>query len=223
MARRTDSPVPPRDAAPDLPARLEPATELVRHGDLLGARVDGLSGAVDAAHSRLTESVVAALSADRLDLTGAVLTDVRLVEPRATEIVARDGQWRSVEIVGGRIGTLDLLRADLDGVLLRDVRIDYLSLPSARIADLRCTGCVIGTMDLPDAEVRRAAFRDTRVDEVDTRGLRATDLDLRGLEALSYTEPAALRGATMSEAQLLTHAASFARALGIRVLDGNPA
>ena len=46
---------------------------------------------------------------------------------------------------------------------------------------------------------------------------------LRGLEALSYTEPAALRGATMSEAQLLTHAASFARALGIRVLDGNRA
>ncbi|GEP48919.1 hypothetical protein FVP74_04895 [Microbacterium saccharophilum] len=218
MARRTDSPVPPRDAAPDLPARLEAVTGLARHGDLLGARVADVTGAVDAAHCRLTESVVEGMSADRLDLTGAVLTDVRLAEPRATEIVARDGRWRSVEIVGGRIGTLDLLRGELDGVVLRDVRIDYLSLPSARIADLQVVGCVIGTMDLPEADVTRVAFQDTRVDEVDTRGLRATDLDLRGLEALSYTEPAALRGATMSAAQLLLHAGAFARALGIRVL-----
>lgn len=218
MARRTDSPVPPRDAAPDLPAQLDTVTGLTRHGDLLGARVTDVTGAVDAAHSRLTESVVEALSADRLDLTGAVLTDVRLTEPRATEIVARDGRWRSVEIVGGRIGTLDLLRGELDGVVLRDVRIDYLSMPSARVADLRCVGCVIGTWDLPEAEVTRASFEDTRVDEVDTRGLRAAGLDLRGLEALAYTEPAALRGATMSETQLLLHADAFARALGIRVL-----
>lgn len=218
MARRTDAPAPPRVATPDLPARLDPVTGLTRRGDLLGVRVTGVGDIVDAAHARLTESLVEGITATHVDLTGAILTDVRITEPRAAEIVARDGRWRSVEIVGGRIGTLDLLRADLDGVTLREVRIDYLSAPSARITDLRVVDCVIGTMDLPEAEVKRASFHDARVDEVDTRSLRAADLDLRGLAALSYTEPAALRGATMTADQLVLHAGSFARALGIHVL-----
>lgn len=68
-----------------------------------------------------------------------------------------------------------------------------------------------------EATLTRVRFVDCRADEVDTRGLRATDLDLRGLEALAYTDPRGLSGATLAARQADVHAAGFAHALGIRV------
>lgn len=214
---RTREPVPSRECAPDLPAELDDVSSLSPRDDLVAARIAGLAGDVDASHGRLAESELVAASVDRLDLGGATLADVRVADVRATELRARDGRWRNVLVAGGRVGTLDLSRADLDGVELRGLRIDYLSLAVASVVDVRLVDCVIGVVDLPEARVERVAFDGCRADEVDTRGLRATDLDLRGLEALSFTDPAGLRGATMTELQAEQHAAAFAVALGIRL------
>lgn len=218
MVRR-DDPAPPRDSSPDLPPQLSPVSSLGRGADLAGARLEGLTGEVDASHGTLLETLWESSVLDRLDLTGATLADARWTEPRITSLVARDGRWRNVEIEGGRIGTADLLRAELDGVVLRGVRVDYLGLPSARIGHVRFIGCRIGTLDLPEARLDRVAFEDCRVDEVDTRGLRAAHLDLRGLEALSFTDPASLAGATLTSRQAEGHGPSFAVALGLRVRD----
>ncbi|HYP73946.1 MAG TPA: hypothetical protein VEP72_07615 [Microbacterium sp.] len=216
MARRTDSPAAPRVAAPDLPAVLD-AAGLSARGDLLGARIDGLSGQASGAHGRLAESRISAASVDRLDLAGASLSDVAIDQLKAVELIARDGSWRGVEIVGGRISTFDGLRAEWDSVVLRGIRIDYLSLPSAVLGDVLIAECEIGTLDVPDARLTRVRFENSRADEVDTRGLRAVDLDLRGLEALSFTDPRGLSGATLAPRQAELHAPAFAAALGIRL------
>jgi len=218
MARAT-SLLPPRSAAPDLPPRLEEVVGLDRRADLFQARITGLDGAVDAAHGQLAECVVAPASVDRLDLTGTTLADVEIGDLRATELIARSGRWRSVRVTGGRIATLDLSDAELDAVELRGLRIDYLSLASARVADLLIADCSIRALDLPNARAERVRFEDTRADEVDTRGLRAQHLDLRGLGALTYLDPAALRGATLSERQAYDLGPAFARALGILLTD----
>lgn len=210
-------PTPPREAKPDLPRELTDEAVPGRHDDRLGVRFVALSGDVDAAHSRLAECVADAAALDRFDLTGATLSDVRLSGIRAAEVIARDASWRTVVIGPGRIGTLDLMRAELDAVVLTDLRIDYLSLAAARIADLRIVRCDIGSIDLPDARVERVAFEDSRADEVDTRGLRARDLDLRGLEMLAVTDPAGLRGATLTARQAEGHAEAFAVTLGIAI------
>ncbi len=217
MARRTTAPTPPRDHTPDLPPRLEEHTGLAPRADVVGAQVTLDAGDTDAAHGRIAESRLAAASVGRLDLTGATLTDVVVTDLRAVELVSRDGTWRNVVVEGGRIGTLDALRAEWDGVTLRSVRIDYLSLPSAALGDVRIVGCEVGTLDVPEARLTRVRFDDARADEVDTRGLRSTDVDLTGLEALSFTDPRGLAGAWLSPRQSELHAASFAHALGIRI------
>jgi len=218
MVRR-DDPAPPRDSSPDLPPVLVPISSLRRGSDVSGARIEGLYGEVDASHSDLLETLWESPALDRLDLTGSTLADSRWSEPRLATLVAREGRWRNVEIVGGRIGTADLLRAELDGVVLRGVRVDYLGLPSARIGHVRFIGCRIGTLDLPEARLDRVAFEDCSVDEVDTRGMRAAHLDLRGLEALSFTDPSSLAGATLTSRQAEGHGPAFAVALGLRLRD----
>jgi len=218
MARR-DTPAPPRDSAPDVPDDLDEADGLSPRDDLLAARITGLADDVLAAHARLVESRVEAASVALFDATGTTFTDVVVDDLRAVELRLRDARWRNVALTGGRIGTLDGLRAAWDGVTLRGIRVGYLSLPSAELADVRFVDCEIGTLDLPDATLTRVTFDSCRVDEVDTRGLTGTDLDLRGLDALAFTDPRALRGSTLSTRQVEQHAAAFAAAHGVHIAD----
>jgi uncharacterized protein YjbI with pentapeptide repeats len=190
---------------------------LERRADLVGARIRDLSGEIDAAHTELTECAVDAASVDRLDLEGATLTDVEIGELRATEVVARNSRWRSVRMTGGRIGTFDLSGSELGGIELRGLRIDYLSLRGARATDILVADCVIGSIDLPLATLSRVAFLGSRADEVESDGLRAEHVDLRGLDALSFTRPDALRGTTLSEVQVAALAVPLALAAGIDV------
>ncbi len=152
-----------------------------------------------------------------MDFTGARLADVLVENLRAAQVRAHEGRWQTVTFAGGRIGSLDLRRAELAGVVFRRLRMDYVSLPSARLTDVIFEDCEIGALDLPGAQLVRVQFLGCTAEEVDTCGLRATDLDLRGLEALSFTDPRGLSGATLAPRQADTHAAAFARALGIRL------
>ncbi|MFS0714978.1 hypothetical protein ABC195_13970 [Microbacterium sp. 2P01SA-2] len=222
MARPRSRPAPPRVSEPDLPRHLERAA-LSRHGDLVEASIAVGSGSVDGAHARLSESTVEPAAPDRLDLTGAVLSDVVIADLATAELRAGDGSWRTVSLSGGRIGTLDAQRARFDGVILRGVRIDYLSAAASTLRDLEIVDCRIGTLDAPGALLERVRFTNTTVDEFDTRALSSTDLDLRGLEALAFTDIRALAGATASRRQVEAHASAFAAALGWDVRDDSPA
>ncbi|MBB2975490.1 uncharacterized protein YjbI with pentapeptide repeats [Microbacterium endophyticum] len=132
-------------------------------------------------------------------------------------MTARTGRWRNVRIVGGRVGTLDLSDSDIDSVELRGIRIDYLTIAGSTASDLLIVDCIIGTLDMPQARVKRAAFEGCRADDVDNRLWRIESVDLRGLDASSYLDPTALRGATMSSRQVDVLAVDFARALGVDV------
>lgn len=215
MARPRGGPAAPRDHSPDIPPTLDERAGLSAREQVEGARLALAGGEVDAAHSRITESRLTAASLARLDLTGATLVDVSVAQLRAVECLARESRWRNVVVDGGRIGTLDALRAEWNGVTLRGLRIDYIGLASAELSDILIAECVIGTLDLPEATLSRVRFENSRADEVDTRGMRAKDLDLRGLDVASFTDVRALAGVTIEAAQAEFHAAAFARALGI--------
>jgi uncharacterized protein YjbI with pentapeptide repeats len=103
--------------------------------------------------------------------------------------------------------------------VLDGLRIDYLTVAGATLADVEISGCRIGTLDAPGARLNRMRFTGTTADEVDTRELRSADLDLRGLDAGAFTDVRALRGATLNTAQVEAHAAAFAAALGLDVRD----
>jgi uncharacterized protein YjbI with pentapeptide repeats len=218
MASR-DDPEAPRRTEPSLPSVRERMTAVTRGADVQGADLTGIRGDVDAAHSHIVESLWDAPDVGTLDLTGGAMTDVRVSHLRATQVRARDARWRDVSVEGGRVGSLDLLRAELDGVVFRGVRIDYLGLAAASLRHVRFVDCTFGALDLPEARADRIAFEHCRADEVDARGLRAVHADLRGLDALAFTDISGLRGVTLSPDQAMQHGVAFATALGVRVRD----
>lgn len=216
MARRSDQPASPRPSEPDLPPRLTEVNAF-EAGETFGARVTGLEGDVDAANTSILETIVAEPNLQAWNLAGTTMTDVRIESARAASVTAREGRWRNVLLAGGRIGTLDLSRAQLDGVVFEGVRIEYLSMAGAQVANVTLRDCTVTTWDVPDAKLTRVLVENTSADELDTRGVELVDVDLRGLSAASFTEPRHLRGATLSASQSAIHAVEFARALGIRI------
>lgn len=219
MARREAHPFAARISPPDLPGELADGHGWDRDGEYFQLHFAKLDETTDASHAEISECRVTDASVDALSLTGASLVDVEVDQLRATTVAARGSRLRRVRFTRGRIGTLDLGTADIDEVELRGIRIDYLTLGGARIEDLLVADCVIGSLDLPQATAKRVRFDDTRADEVDARGLRAEDVDLRGLEMLSLTDAAALRGTTLSAVQVERLAPALAAALGIQVAD----
>ncbi|GAA4488871.1 pentapeptide repeat-containing protein [Microbacterium panaciterrae] len=214
MARPTERPLPPRASPPDLPDDLEDG-EGRRHGDHIGLRIRLTE---DLAHAQFEQCSLSG-SADRVDLTGATLLDVEIVDARTAALSLKDATIRRLRIAGGRIGTLDLSGAHVAELILEHARIDYLSLAAAKIQDSVIADCTLATVDLPMATVTRVRFERSRADEVDTRGLRADSLDLRGLDALAFLDVTALRGTTLTARQVELLAPVFAAAAGIDVQD----
>ena len=216
MARNPDTLAAPHVSPPDLAEHLEPAAPQ-RGADLLAARLD-LTGTADLAHSSLEQCVITA-DVDLLDLTGATILDVDMPGVRAASMSMRNTGIRRLRISGGRIGTLDLSGARIDELELRDLRIDYLNIGGSKTADVLIADSTIRTLDLPHAELTRVSFENSRSDEVDPRGLRAKDVDLRGLDALSFTDANSLRDVTLTTFQVQQLAPVFAAAVGIRIRD----
>jgi uncharacterized protein YjbI with pentapeptide repeats len=216
MPRTADSPAAPRVSEPDLPDELTPAAPS-RGADLLAAQLD-LTGVVDLAHASLEQCVIEA-DADTVDLIGATVLDVDVRGIRSASLSMRNATIRRLRIIGGRIGTLDLSGARIDELELRDLRVDYLNLGGAKATDVLVADTTIRTLDMPTAELTRVRFDGCRTDEVDPRGLRSTDVDLRGLDALAFTDANGLRGTTLTTFQVQQLAATLAVGVGIIVRD----
>ncbi|MFB7842104.1 pentapeptide repeat-containing protein [Microbacterium sp. NPDC056052] len=214
MARTTERPQPPRVSPPDLPDELDDGVGR-RHSDHIGLRIPLTE---DLAHAQFEQCSLSG-AAERVDLAGATLLDVEIVDARTPVLSLKNATIRRLRIAGGRIGTLDLSGAHVAELIVEHARIDYLSLAAARVQDSLLADCTLATVDVPAATVTRVRFERSSADEVDTRGLKADALDLRGLDALAFLDVTSLRGVTLSPRQVELLAPVFARAAGIDVQD----
>lgn len=179
--------------------------------------VAGLTGDVAAPHSHISETAIRGATVGTLHLTGVGLTDVEIDDLQAVVVSASTAKLQTVRVTGGRVATLDLSRGSLTGVEFRGLRIDYLTLAGTTALDVLFVDCTIGALDAPQATLSRVGFENSRVDEVDNRGWRIENVDLRGLEAIRYLDMPALRGATMSERQVVALARDFGTAAGVDI------
>jgi uncharacterized protein YjbI with pentapeptide repeats len=158
---------------------------------------DGLGDDVRIDRGRLLESVLDRLNVTTLSAKGATWRDVRLTGSRIGAAEWFDSEWRSVEVIGCRVG--------------------YLNLAGSRLQDVRFTDCVLDELDLRAAEVRRAAFDGCRIGTLSVAEARLEHVDLTGAELVGVDRADGLRGAVLDEAQLTTLTPLLADALGIRI------
>jgi uncharacterized protein YjbI with pentapeptide repeats len=193
-------------------------------GDLVaGAQLDGLRHA-DITTDRLVlrgarfdESRLEGLRAPEADLRQLQLTEVVMERVDVPVVQGVRGRWRSVELHDARIGSAELYESVWESVRLVGCKLGFVNLRGARLRDVVLVDCTVDELDLVQATATRVAFENCRVGRLDVQAATLQDVDLRGAELREIVGTDALRGTTISAAQLADLAPVLATNLGITV------
>src|SRR5699024_5932753 len=131
---------------------------------------------------------------------------------RASRVTLRD-----VEIVGSRIGALDIYEADIRTTRFVGCKLDWVNLRASTLEDVVFEGCTIGELDLTGAAAARGGCLGGRADVVERGNTRLTAVGLGGLAMGQVSNVEGMKGATLDALQVTGLAATFAGHLGIRV------
>lgn len=192
------------------------ALERTGQGDRILLEDMDLTG-VDLSGGRLTECLLRSVSLTDADLTAASVVESRWERVSSPHLKAPRSTWRDVSIEGGRFGVAELYDAGISGLVLRGCKLDLVNLRNAVLADVSFEHCTIAELDISGARATRVKFSDCTVGTLEAREARMKDVDLRGAQLSRIVGLAGLKGAVISEEQLVELAPSLAQHLGLVV------
>jgi uncharacterized protein YjbI with pentapeptide repeats len=200
VARPSRTPNPPE--APRVEGGLE---DLLPDGLAPGASIEG---------ARLRD---VDLSSARL--RGLRLVDVVVERGNLANTAAPELALRRVAVTGARVTGAQWTGGTIADAAFRDCRIDLATFAGTTFERVTFDGCLLAHADFRDALLRSVRFDRCDLTEADLSGVRIDRVELRGCTLDGLVGMERLRGAAMPWADVVGHAALFAAALGIRVLD----
>jgi uncharacterized protein YjbI with pentapeptide repeats len=209
---------------PDLPyaSHLVPFTgALVREGDYDTAHFDGgeFEGA-EADGARFLECALSSVTFTGGSYRRARFNDVWLHTVRWVGADLAETSWLDSEIIASALAGVEIFGAELLRVTFHNCKFDSFNARAARLRNVSFVDCLLRDADFGGATLTDVTFPGSALDNVRFAGARMSGVDLRGATALGITEGFdAMKGATITSAQLLDLAPLFAGALGIAVKE----
>lgn len=192
--------------------RLEP------HGDYDAVDfVDRDFTGQDASDARFLECRLERCRLDGLSMRRARILESLLTEVHGASVDFADSTWRDSRVSGGRLGAVTLTGASWTGMRVRGCHLGFVNVAGAQFEDVRFEQCEIGSLDARTAQLRSIAFVDCTVDELNVAGATLSEVDLSGARLRSLIGVESLRGAIVSDEQLVDLAPLLAARLGLEV------
>ena len=199
----------------------------IHRGDLApaesyeGAHFDQLDLAQPDAHgSRFLECAFTRVSIQEGQLRRAQFTDVWLRDVRLVSTILAESGWVGAEITGSVAAGVEAFAARLRRVSLRGCKLDSVNLRDAVLAEVTFDNCVLSDVDFSGATLTKTVFRDSRLTRTNFTRAAMDEVNLRGAELGITVNPACLRGAIVTTAQLMELAPLLAEGMGLIVADG---
>jgi uncharacterized protein YjbI with pentapeptide repeats len=171
----------------------------------------------DASDARLLECRLERCRLDGLSMRRGRIAESLLSEVHGASVDFADSTWRDSRVSGGRLGAVTLAGATWTGIRVLGSHLGFVNLAGARFEDVRFERCEIGSLDARTAQLRSVAFVDCTVDELNVAGATLSDVDLSGARMRSLVGVESLRGAIISDEQLVDLAPLLAAQLGLEV------
>ncbi len=204
--------------------QLNPAEpgDLASRAVLDGVEIRGvdLSG-THAANARLMEFALRECSADEFSTPGLSAVDTFVGDMHLQTWKTQDGTWRDGHFAGMRVGAWLADGTEFIDVVIRDSKVDLLSLRGARITRLAIVNCSIDTLDVTEAQIADLTITGGSVGELVTSNARMSNVEVSATELHMVSNPSHLRGLVISATQLVELAPAFAAHMGITVTEGN--
>ena len=171
----------------------------------------------DADESRFLECRMERCCLDGLTMRRARFVDSVLLDAYGASLDATDSSWRGCRIGGGRLGALAMAGATWTDVRLRGIKIGFLSLAGARVDNVVFEECEIEGFDARSAQLNSVVFLDCSLGELNVAEATLSKVDLSHARLKTLVGVESLRGAIVSQQQLLDLAPLLADRLGLEV------
>lgn len=125
--------------------------------------------------------------------------------------------FNDVRVSHSRFGSADAAESTWDSVLIENCKFGWLNLRGARIRDVEFRNCQFDEIDLGQAQ--RVRFTDSRTGVLAARQAKLSGVELQGLEFSQVDGIEGLRGAKISNFQLLGLAEQLAAHSGIKIAN----
>ncbi len=174
-----------------------------------------------APNARFMECAFTQVSFQAGQLRRARCTHVWLHDVRMTGTGLAETSWQDATFAAAVIAGAEAYGAQFRDVTFRECKLDSVNFRDAMFLDVAFENCLLREVDFGGARLTRVAFANTRLDKTDFSRVTMDDVDLRGAELNITITPDSLRGAIITNAQLMTAAPLLAETLGIAVTDGD--
>jgi uncharacterized protein YjbI with pentapeptide repeats len=167
---------------------------------------------------------IVAARLERVDLTGAqlpgvVVRDVTIDRGDWSNVIAYQAHLTRSTLRGVRLTGAQIVDSGLSDVVFEDAKLDLEVFRSSRMRRVEFRGCNLARADFANAAIGGATFIDcdlagAQFSQVKAEGARFSHCQLDGIGGVT-----SLRGASMSNDDLVLLTRVFAKALGIEIVD----
>ena len=167
---------------------------------------------------------VAAARLERVDLAGAqlpgvVVRDVAIDRGDWSNVVAYQAHLTRSTLHGVRLTGAQIIDSGLSDVVFEEAKLDLAVFRSSRLRRVEFRGCNLARADFANASIGGATFIDcdlagAQFSQARAEGTRFSHCELDGIGGVT-----SLRGASMSNDDLVLLTRVFAKALGIEIVD----
>jgi uncharacterized protein YjbI with pentapeptide repeats len=152
-------------------------------------------------------------------LPGLTISDTELIGCNLANVRIRGGSMRRCIVRGCRLTGLSWTEGRFQDVHFEGCRVDLATFAATRFDRVTFDDCVMTQCDLQGIGADSLRFLACAMADSDVTGARLRRTELRGCDLSQLRGLASLRGAGLEWTDLVGMAATFADALGVRVLD----
>ena len=174
---------------------------------------------VAAAHVEIVAARLERVDLAEAHLPGVVVRDVAIDRGDWSNVVAYQAHLTRSTLHGVRLTGAQIIDSGLSDVVFEDAKLDLAVFRSSRLRRVEFRGCNLARADFANASIGGATFIDcdlagAQFSQAKAEGARFSHCQLDGIGGVT-----SLRGASMSNDDLVLLTRVFAKALGIEIVD----
>ncbi|WP_367127326.1 pentapeptide repeat-containing protein [Saccharothrix sp. HUAS TT1] len=169
---------------------------------------------------RFSESALAAVKFTDGSLRRSRFNDVWLHGVQVIGTDLAEGGWLDAEVVNSAFAGVAMFGSGLSRVTFFGCKLVSVNLRGSTLREVAFVDCVLRDVDFTEADLTKVSFPGSTLEDIRFDQVKLTKVDLRDAAELGIRNGfGSLRGATITSAQALDLAPSFAQAFGIVVED----
>lgn len=173
---------------------------------------------LDLTDGRIEDCLFSALNIGELSMRNARYIQCEFKQLSAPIVEGAGATLNDVRMTHSRFGSADFSDSSIDSVTFDHCKFGWVNLRTAQVRDVVFRDCSFDEIDLQQAKAQRLKFENCRTATLNVERANLSSVDLTGLEIAQVQGIEGLRGAMISEQQLMALSHEFAAHLGIRVM-----